>query len=155
MPQLQRAATDAQSLEGQVLDVAAQLAEVVVKATKHERCCCCSACISNLSVLLQTLAKLHSSGICHMDISPSNIMVQTKAASAWDTIRLIDFGFAKRCDTGLHLCVMCMQGNFLPMFAACFACVCSTCFFCIGHLCASSSNSTNILSEQGSLMCCV
>ena len=38
--------------------------------------------------------------VCHMDITPANIMLQSNPVSLWDTVRLIDFGFAKPLNPG-------------------------------------------------------
>ena len=50
---------------------------------------------------MQTLFFTHlDSNFCHLDVTPSNIMLQTHADSPWDTVRLIDFGFAASFDPG-------------------------------------------------------
>ena len=50
---------------------------------------------------LQTLWQLHChSNICHLDISPSNVMVRKDCCNAWDSVRLIDFAFAQHFRTG-------------------------------------------------------
>ena len=51
----------------------------------------------------QTLLHLHlKSHICHLDLTPANIMLQ-KCSDSWDQLRLIDFGFATRFDPGEHI----------------------------------------------------
>ena len=51
---------------------------------------------------MQTLYALHTySNICHMDISPANIMFNPLRGSPWDSVTLIDFGFAQEFDAGI------------------------------------------------------
>lgn len=51
--------------------------------------------LQSFDCALQTLNHMHlDSNICHLDITPGNIMMQSKPASPWDAVRLIDFGFA-------------------------------------------------------------
>ena len=40
------------------------------------------------------------SKICHLDITPGNIMLQSTPANPWDAVRLIDFGFATKFNPG-------------------------------------------------------
>lgn len=40
------------------------------------------------------------SQVCHLDITPANIMLQSTFANPWDAMRLIDFGFAMEFDPG-------------------------------------------------------
>ena len=50
---------------------------------------------------VQTLLCLHFSGrICHLDTSPSHIMVRSDKSNPWDMLRLIDFGFARIFNKG-------------------------------------------------------
>ena len=50
---------------------------------------------------MQTLFFMHlGSNLCHLDVTPSNIMLQAHADSPWDTLRLIDFGFASEFNPG-------------------------------------------------------
>lgn len=50
---------------------------------------------------LQTLNHMHlDSNVCHMDITPGNIMLQSKPVNPWDVVRIIDFGFAKWFNEG-------------------------------------------------------
>lgn len=52
-------------------------------------------------IAVQTLWYLHfASNICHLDLSPENIMVQWDKSNPWDTVRLIDFGFARKFNPG-------------------------------------------------------
>ncbi|DBA75917.1 TPA: hypothetical protein ACH3X2_008978 [Trebouxia sp. C0005] len=50
--------------------------------------------------LLETLFNLHVVKWCHLDVSPGNVMVQWHSDHPWDTLRLVDFGFAKQFETG-------------------------------------------------------
>jgi serine/threonine protein kinase len=45
--------------------------------------------------LLRGLVELHSMGITHRDLKPTNIFVVSKSASSWD-VRIGDFGISKR-----------------------------------------------------------
>ena len=48
------------------------------------------------------------SNVCHMDITPNNIMLQHNPVNEWDTVRLIDFGFAQDFDAGKSIsCMIC------------------------------------------------
>ena len=65
------------------------------------------ACLSGLAQctdsapVLQTPNHLHlDSKVCHLDITPGNIMLQSTPASPWDAVCLIDFGFAAEFDPG-------------------------------------------------------
>lgn len=50
---------------------------------------------------LQTLNHMHTdSNVCHLDITPGNIMPQSAPANPWDSVRLIDFGFATKFNPG-------------------------------------------------------
>ena len=50
---------------------------------------------------LQTLNHMHvDSKICHLDTTPGNIMLQSSPANPWDSVRLIDFGFATKFNPG-------------------------------------------------------
>ena len=58
------------------------------------------SCFST-TLVLQTLNRMHlDSEICHMDITPSNVMLQSNPGCPWDAVRLIDFGFAKEFNAG-------------------------------------------------------
>ena len=53
--------------------------------------------------LMQTLFQLHlESNLCHLDVTPSNIMLQAHCDDPWDSVRLIDFGFAACFNPGKH-----------------------------------------------------
>ena len=54
----------------------------------------------NEDVAVQTVMRLHWTDVCHMDITPANIMMQTNPQYLYDRTRLIDFGFAKIFVTG-------------------------------------------------------
>lgn len=50
---------------------------------------------------LQTLNHMHmDSKVCHLDITPGNIMLQFKPANPWDVVRFIDFGFGTKFEPG-------------------------------------------------------
>lgn len=50
---------------------------------------------------VQTLWRLHcGSNFCHLDLSPDNIMLRSDKSNSWDTLRLIDFGFAASLNPG-------------------------------------------------------
>ena len=50
---------------------------------------------------LQTLNHMHTdSNVCHLDITPGNIMLQSAPANPWDSVRLIVFGFATKFNPG-------------------------------------------------------
>ena len=51
--------------------------------------------------LLQTLLHLHMAEWCHLDVSPGNVMLQSHSDHPWDTLRLVDFGFAKQFEAGM------------------------------------------------------
>lgn len=53
-----------------------------------------------LLTLLQTLFQLHVAKWCHLDVSPGNVMLQWHSDHPWDTLRLVDFGFAKHFEAG-------------------------------------------------------
>ena len=54
---------------------------------------------------MQTLGKLHySAGIAHLDVKPNNIMLTSDADSAWDKMRLIDFGLSVKSGKQTHNC---------------------------------------------------
>ena len=40
------------------------------------------------------------SKVCHLDITPGNIMLQSKPANPWDAVRFIDFGFGTKFNPG-------------------------------------------------------
>ncbi|KAL0055509.1 hypothetical protein WJX82_001356 [Trebouxia sp. C0006] len=50
--------------------------------------------------LLDTLFQLHVAKWCHLDVSPGNVMLQWHSDHPWDTLRLVDFGFAKQFEAG-------------------------------------------------------
>ena len=51
---------------------------------------------------VQTLQLLHTkAGWAHMDITSNNIMLSKTYANKWDQMRLIDFGLAQPCSTGV------------------------------------------------------
>lgn len=53
---------------------------------------------------MQTLILMHiNSTVCHLDLTPANIMLQAYCDDAWDTVRLIDFGFAACFNPGKHI----------------------------------------------------
>lgn len=54
--------------------------------------------------LLQTLFHLHVAKWCHLDVSSGNVMLQRHSDHPWDTLRLVDFGFAKQFETGTFCC---------------------------------------------------
>ena len=59
-------------------------------------------------VFMQTLYELHCGcGLCHLDLSPSNIMLLWDTSDPWDSIRLIDFGFASKFNIGKLGCNTC------------------------------------------------
>ena len=51
--------------------------------------------------LVQTVHLLHTdSNMAHLDITSSNIMLRNDDYQAWDDLRLVDFGFAQKCNKG-------------------------------------------------------
>lgn len=55
------------------------------------------------SIAVQTLFELHcASNFYHLDLSPDNIMLRSDKSKPWDTLRLIDFGFASKFNPGRH-----------------------------------------------------
>jgi serine/threonine protein kinase len=63
----------------------------------------------------QTLQDLHSkAGIAHLDLTSSNVMLRADGV-LWDTMRLIDFGFAQVCSSGQLIITVirksCLWGN--------------------------------------------
>lgn len=62
-----------------------------------------SASLLSCGSAVQTLWWLHQqSNLCHMDLSPDNIMLRLDKSNPWDTLRLIDFGFAAKFNPGKH-----------------------------------------------------
>ena len=56
------------------------------------------------NVSMQTLYFMHlNSSVCHLDLTPANIMLQACCDDPWDTVRLIDFGFAADFNPGKHM----------------------------------------------------
>jgi len=50
---------------------------------------------------MQTLSLLHHTTMtAHMDTSSAYIMLSLKSTQPWDTVRLIDFGFATPSSSG-------------------------------------------------------
>jgi len=45
------------------------------------------------------------SKLAHLDILSSNIMLRKEGYSAWDQLRLLDFGFARHCSEVKMLCL--------------------------------------------------
>ena len=92
--------------EKQVLVVAAQLLDIshlLPAVTKAYVYVTYDAHIAEKS-LLQTLLQLHVVKLCHLDVSPGNVMLQWYSDHPWDTLRLVDFGFAKQFETGTSCC---------------------------------------------------
>ncbi|DBA75903.1 TPA: hypothetical protein ACH3X2_008965 [Trebouxia sp. C0005] len=51
--------------------------------------------------LLDTLEHLHMrANVCHLDLTITNVMLQDDRSNGWDVLRLIDFGFAQKFNTG-------------------------------------------------------
>ena len=98
-----RLAYSVEAWEQQMLVVATQLLDV------SDPVCCPHHCaVSNLMLLLssffcvQTLELLHVRAlICHLDITNTNVMMQAHSTYMWDSLRLIDFGFARSFDKGV------------------------------------------------------
>ena len=77
-------------------------------------------------LILQTIAaqKVHylhvGSRVAHLDITSSNIMLRKEGYTAWDQLRLLDFGFAQCCSKGKFSCthgwllMTQMSESFLP-----------------------------------------
>ena len=52
---------------------------------------------------MQTLVLMHLNGtVCHMDLTPANIMLQDHCDDSWNTVQVIDFGFAAFFKPGKH-----------------------------------------------------
>ena len=70
---------------------------VVVKhstVVKHNSPCCCWCCRTDIVLLLQmcrALSHIHGLGVCHRDIKPQNLLVNTQTHQ----LKLCDFGSAK------------------------------------------------------------
>lgn len=113
-----------------MLNIAAQLVDVSVKplcnswlqswhnSVAHAETCMldwCAVCgifchkLLKCVIAVQTLWRLHcGSNFCHLDLSPDNIMLRSDKSNPWDTLRLIDFGFAANFNPGKlpsHACV--------------------------------------------------
>ena len=71
---------------------------------------------------VQTLSFLHSvARICHMDISLTNIMLDPLKSSSWDSVTIIDFGFAQEFDAGIVFCVR--HWHLLLSVVECMGCI--------------------------------
>ena len=87
-----------------------QLAPVMAYFQLHADTCMlgwCAVCgmfcykLLKRVIAVQTLWRLHcSSNFCHLDLSPDNIMLRSDKSNPWDTLRLIDFGFAAHFQPG-------------------------------------------------------
>ena len=52
---------------------------------------------------MQTLFHMHiNAALFHMDLAPGNVMLEAHSKDPYDTVRIIDFGFAKRFNPGKH-----------------------------------------------------
>ena len=57
-------------------------------------------------LVVQTVHLLHTDcTLAHLDITSSNIMLRHDDYQPWDQLRLVDFGFAQRCNPGVPVCV--------------------------------------------------
>ena len=55
-----------------------------------------------MSGVMQTLFHLHlNAALCHLDLTPGNLMLAHRY-NPYDTLRVIDLGFAKRFNPGEH-----------------------------------------------------
>lgn len=95
---------DVQQYKQMVVDTAAQMLQVRI--------------LASASLLLQTRSWLHVSmlvvqtmhllhtdcAMAHLDITSSNVMLRFDECQSWDQLRLVDFGFAQRCDPGVTHC---------------------------------------------------
>lgn len=73
---------------------------------------------------MQTLERLHVEALlCHMDLTSTNVMLQAyNSTYTWDSVRLIDFGFAQTFDKGVSsLPVHLLQAGCLRVAAAALA----------------------------------
>lgn len=53
--------------------------------------------------MLQTLHGLHNvAKYTHLNINTKNVMLRDDSASNWDRVRLLDFGLAQKCATGMQ-----------------------------------------------------
>ena len=60
---------------------------------------------------VQTLFWLHCAcNICHLDLSPDNVMLLLDKSNPWNTLKLIDFGLARGFNAGKQRpCIFCLQ----------------------------------------------
>lgn len=66
-------------------------------------CTSFSGCELKMSVSMQTLCQMHiDAELCHLDVTPRNVMLEAHSSDPWDTLRLIDFAFSRRFNTGRH-----------------------------------------------------
>ena len=60
-----------------------------------------NSCKLSAAFAMQTLRQLHwASELCHLDLSPANVMMREDKCNAWDSVRLIDLAFAQTFDQG-------------------------------------------------------
>ncbi|KAL0045200.1 hypothetical protein WJX82_000449 [Trebouxia sp. C0006] len=65
----------------------------------------------------RTMYYLHGIDLAHLDITSSNIMLRKEGYSAWDQLRLLDFGFAHHCNKDVTVLDVNPQGA-TPAYAA-------------------------------------
>lgn len=66
-------------------------------------CSSFSGCELRMSVSMQTLFHMHiNAAVCHLDLTPGNVMLETHSNNPYDTVRIIDFGLAKFSNPGKH-----------------------------------------------------
>ena len=54
-----------------------------------------SVVIHSFSYAMQTLFHMHCAAkVCHLDLSPDNVMLLLDKSNPWNTLKLIDFGLA-------------------------------------------------------------
>ena len=81
---------------------------------------------------MQTLSCLHEdAGYAHLDVTSVNVMWNPCADNAWDSLRVLDFGFSMQCVSGTFGFLSCL--SLLPFF--CMVSLCLT--LCSGVTVAS------------------
>lgn len=89
--------------EQQVMEISAQLMQVCKLQCIIEQVQSSMPDLANM--FCADMYYLHGIDLARLDITSSNIMLRKEGYSAWDQLRLLDFGFAHHCNKGEALCM--------------------------------------------------